>query len=79
MMNEMTGHEGRLYLMKLHEKINLDNNNTVLRIPGGWIYYNHIDAPGENSQLLASTAVFVPFNSEFKVNMEFVGRKGIRR
>lgn len=75
MMSEMTGQEGRLYLMKLHEKISLDNNNTVLRVPGGWIYYNYIDAPRENSQLLTSTAVFVPFNNEFKVNVEFVGRK----
>jgi hypothetical protein len=75
MMNEMTEQEKRLYMMKLHEKISLDNNNTVLRIPGGWIYYNHIDAPGENSQLLASTAVFVPHNNEFKSNFEFVGRK----
>jgi hypothetical protein len=75
MMSEMTEQEKQFYTMKLHEKISLDNNNTVLRIPGGWIYYNHIDAPGENSQLLASTAVFVPFNNEFKVNVEFVGRK----
>ncbi len=75
MMSEMTEQEKRLYLMKLHEKIRLDNNNTVLRIPGGWIYYNHIDELRENSKLLASTAVFVPFNNEFKVNVEFVGRK----
>ena len=75
MMKEMTEQEKRLYLMKLHEKISLYNNNTVLRVPGGWIYYNHIDTPRENSQLLASIAVFVPFNNEFKVNVEFVGRK----
>ena len=67
--------EKRFYMMKLHEKISLDNNHTVLRVPGGWIYYNHIEASGENSQLLASTSVFVLLNNEFNVNVEFVGRK----
>ena len=75
MMSEMTEQEKRLYMIKLHEKISLNNNQVVLRVPGGWIYYNHIDAPGENRQLLASTAVFVPLNNEFNVNVAFVGRK----
>ncbi len=78
-MTEMTELEKRFYRMKLHEKITLDNNNTVLRVPGGWIYYNHIETTGENIQQLASTAVFVPLNNEFNVNVEFVGRKGIHR
>ncbi|MFH1882117.1 MAG: hypothetical protein ABIL62_05330 [Planctomycetota bacterium] len=79
MMTEMTELEKRFYMMKLHEKISLDNKYTVLRVPGGWIYYNHIETTGENIQQLASTSVFVPFNNEFNVNVEFVGRKGIRR
>jgi hypothetical protein len=79
MMTEITEQEKQFYMMKLHEKISLDNNNTVLRVPGGWIYYNHIETTGENIQQLASTAVFVPLNNEFNVNVEFVGRKGIHR
>jgi hypothetical protein len=75
MMNEMTEQDRRLYKMKLHERISLDNKNTVLRVPGGWIYYGHIEVPEEDDQLLTSTVVFVPFNSEFKSNFEFVGRK----
>ncbi len=75
MMSEMAEQKEQLYMMKLHEKIGLDNKYTVLRVPGGWIYYNHIDAPEENSQLLTSTAVFVPLNNEFRVNVGFVGRK----
>jgi hypothetical protein len=75
MMIEMTELEKRFYMMKLHEKISLDNKYTVLRVPGGWIYYKHIETPGENIQRLASTSVFVPFNNEFNENVEFVGRK----
>ena len=75
MMNEMAEQDNRLYMMKLHESIRLDNNNTVLRVPGGWIYYNHTETQGENDQLLAPTVVFVPFNNEFKTNFGFVGRK----
>ncbi len=78
-MTEMIEQEKQLYMIKLHEKISLDNKYTVLRVPGGWIYYNHIETTGENIQQLASTAVFVPLNNEFNVNVEFVGRKGIRR
>lgn len=75
MMSEMAEREKRLYTMKLHERISLDNKNTVLRVPGGWIYYNHIETPAENGLPLSSTAVFVPFNNEFKVNVKFVGRR----
>ncbi len=75
MMSEMAELEEQLYMMKLHERISLDDKHTILRVPGGWIYYNHIDAPAENAQLLTSTAVFVPLNNEFKANVEFVGRK----
>ncbi len=74
-MIEMNELEKRFYMMKLHEKISLDNKYTVLRVPGGWIYYNDIETPGENIQHLASAFVFVPFNNEFNVNVEFVGRK----
>ncbi len=75
MMSEMTEQEKRLYMIKLHEEISLDNNQAVLRVLGGWIYYKRTDAPRENSQLLASTAVFVPLNNELNVNVAFVGRK----
>ncbi len=74
-MIEMAEQENRLYMMKLHDRIGLDDNNTVLRVPGGWIYYNHIKVTEEDDQLLTSTAIFVPLNNEFKTNFEFVGRK----
>ncbi len=74
-MHETAERENPLYMMKLHESINLNDTNMVLRVPGGWIYHNGIKAPGGNEQLLASTVVFVPFNNEFQENVGFVGRK----
>ena len=74
-MSEMAKKEDRLYMLKLHESISMDDKYTVLRVPGGWIYYDRIGKPEENVKLLTSTAVFVPLDNEFKVNVQFVGRK----
>ena len=74
-MRETAERENQLYMMKLHESISLDDTNMVLRVPGGWIYHNGIKAPGGRERLLASTVVFVPFNSEFQANAGFVGRR----
>ena len=48
-----------IYQLKLHETLVIESmyNQTVERVPGGWIYYRI----SEKSQ----SAVFVPFNSEF--------------
>ena len=43
--------------MKLHEKISI-NNMTVLRVPGGWIYYTRYADNG-------NIGVFVPYNDKF--------------
>lgn len=43
-----------IYLMKLHD---LANSWVVKRVPGGWIYSEYQDF---------FTAVFVPYNEEFK-------------
>lgn len=75
MMEEMIKRENRLYMMKLHESIRLGAQKTILRVPGGWIYYDDIKAPGEKECSLTSSVVFVPFDNEFKVNHGFVGRK----
>ncbi len=74
-MSKMAKQEDRLYMLKLHESISLNDKYTVLRVPGGWIYYDRIGKPEENDRLLTPTAVFVPLNNEFKVNVGFVGRK----
>lgn len=74
-MSEMAKKEDRLYMLKLHESISMDDKYTVLRVPGGWIYYDRIGKSEENGKLLTSTAVFVPLDNEFKVNVQFVGRK----
>ena len=74
-MSEMAKQEDRLYMLKLHESISLDDKYTILRVPGGWIYYARIGKSEENDRLLTPNAVFVPFDNEFKANVQFVGRK----
>jgi hypothetical protein len=32
-----------IYAMDLHEEIELDKYNTILRVPGGWIYRRRMD------------------------------------
>ncbi len=74
-MSEMVKQEDRLYMLKLHESISLGDKYTVLRVPGGWIYYDRIGKPEKNDRLLTPNAVFVPLDNEFKVNAQFIGRK----
>lgn len=46
----------KLYDLRLHEKMEVENCTEITRVAGGWIYkYNGSYAP----------AVFVPFNDEF--------------
>ena len=74
-MSEMAERKEQLYMMKLHERISLDDKHTVLRVPGGWVYYNCIYTPGDNSQPLTPAGVFVPLSNEFQINAQFIGRK----
>jgi hypothetical protein len=46
-----------LYSMDLGERIMPDNNSSILRVPGGWIFQF-----GEDSR----SAVFVPYCADFK-------------
>ena len=55
-----------LFDMKLHEVITLEHchNVTVLRVHGGWIYYNHKhEKKGREvtGALILSNGVFVPY------------------
>ena len=46
-----------IYKMKLHEIIKINEGelyNKIIRVPGGWIYYNQ--------KQQAPNGVFVPFN-----------------
>jgi len=52
-----------IYNLKLHEWTNIRarwTHTDILRVPGGWIYYNKNANSGEK------TGVFVPFNDEFQ-------------
>jgi len=52
-----------LYEMKLHDEVELKvgpSEYRILRVPGGWIYYN----PRLDQRQMNST--FVPFDNEFQ-------------
>ena len=50
------------YEMKLHEHRAIDANNSVLRVPGGWVYTTFIEGyPGDYRE----QSFFVPFDNEF--------------
>jgi hypothetical protein len=47
--------ESTIYDMKLHEYKFINDEITVLRVSGGWLYFIDIKSP-----------VFVPYNNEFQ-------------
>lgn len=49
-----------VYSMRLHDRLMIDKNTLVLRVPGGWIY--HILDGNQNT----FNDVFVPFHNEFQ-------------
>ncbi len=56
----------KLYELKLHETLSLEDRSLIRRVPGGWIYIEFVEsivAAGEGHFL---SPVFVPFNNEFK-------------
>jgi hypothetical protein len=54
-----------IYAMELHEEIELDKYNTILRVPGGWIYRNWTYSDRSDWQGHSS---FVPYDNEFQDN-----------
>ena len=46
-----------IYNLQLHERLNIDKDILITKVPGGWIYELR-DTDGWN-------AVFVPYNVEF--------------
>lgn len=53
----------KLYVMKLHEVIELWCGCSVLRVAGGWLYRFDNEQVGGH---WTTSAVFVPFNDEFQ-------------
>ena len=52
-----------IYNLKLHELIIIDEEFSVRRVPGGWIYYE-LDIHNIKYTVLHTT--FVPYNNEFQ-------------
>lgn len=54
--------ENDIYSMGLHETLTPTTKHgaiMILRVPGGWVYYNWVEESG-------TTASFVPFDNEFQ-------------
>ncbi len=51
-----------LYSMDFHDRDMLDENTSVLRVPGGWIY--NITNEGDSGNTTEAMC-FVPFDDEF--------------
>lgn len=52
--------EKDIFKMELHETLSINGTFTIMRVPGGWIYYSHnmlIDSPEHG--------VFVPEISKY--------------
>ena len=61
--------EEDIYKLKLNEHLLLNDNTSVIRVPGGWIYkhyqiiYNDSNPSGKRIPISSN---FVPFNDEFQ-------------
>ena len=59
-----------IHNMNLHEEIEIDNCNTVMKVPGGW-NYKALVRSGDEGWSVATT--FVPYNDEFDESSEIEG------
>ena len=62
----MSDTQDPVFNMRLHSVLDLTHcwNMSVLRVPGGWIYYNHTtetNCDGIITERILSDGVFVPF------------------
>jgi hypothetical protein len=53
-----------IYDLGLHDEIQIDRYNTIMRVPGGWIYKSFIGT--ESGNFNAVGMIFVPTNDEFE-------------
>jgi len=53
-----------IYDLELHDEIQIDRYNTVMRVPGGWVYKSFTGTEGVNFKAVGM--VFVPTNNEFE-------------
>lgn len=53
--------EKNIYKMKLHDQLYINDNLTITRVPGGWLY-SYIDRDYTKPKCL----MFVPFDNEFQ-------------
>ena len=54
-----------VYEMKLHDQIHCDNNMTITRVSGGWVY-TYFSPVDEASGVCRVSSCFVPMNYEFE-------------
>jgi hypothetical protein len=54
-----------VYNLKIHEEIIVDNRNSVLRVPGGWIYKSFSGRESTSDPIQPIGMVYVPYDDEF--------------
>ena len=60
-----------IYTLKLNEYTRMDTSEdsfiTILRVPGGWIFTEHMESfpVNKESAVMNLSSVFVPYNEEF--------------
>ena len=59
--------EKTIYDLKLHETLELDDDITIIRVPGGWIYTYYSDYYNQHK---TSSMVFVPYSLEFNEDLK---------
>ena len=55
-----------LYDMELHHSIDINDDLSVIRVPGGWLYSYIIQ--NEKYEVVTSSSSFVPYHEEFRPN-----------
>ena len=57
--------EKTIYDLNLHEKME-EKGFQIIRVPGGWLYFNETAHVGISGTQRTATSTFVPYNDEFK-------------
>lgn len=63
MSTRIINQEINIYDLDIHEEAQLDRYNSVVRVPGGWIYKSFIGT--EQDVFKPIGMVFVPYNNEY--------------
>lgn len=55
-----------IWELDLFQEYEVDDYNTIKRVPGGWIYEKISQYPNQGSLISIVNTVFIPYTQEFK-------------